>query len=67
MKKYYCHQCAKQKGLIEDQKVRSQYQYDKHKKHTQIDSSYRLKSIFSDTSTSGIRKLHGQRDDGGRG
>jgi hypothetical protein len=55
MKTYYCHQCAKQKGLIEDppagKKVRSQYQYDKHEKHTQIDSSYRLQSIFSDPST----------------
>jgi hypothetical protein len=56
MKTYYCHQCAKQKGLIEDpptgKKVNSLYQYDKYEKHTQIDSSYRLQSIFSDTSTS---------------
>lgn len=56
MKTYYCHQCAKLKGLINDppigKKVRSQYQYDKHEKHTKIDSSYRLQSIFSDTSTS---------------
>ena len=56
MKQYYCHECGKQKGLIEDpqpgKKVQSNYQYDKHQKHTVVDSSYPIQSIFSDPSTS---------------
>jgi hypothetical protein len=56
MKQYYCHKCGKQKGLIEDpqpgKKVQSNYQYNKYKKHTVVDSSYPIQSIFSDPSTS---------------
>jgi len=53
---YCCHRCAKQLGLLNDpptgKVVQTQYQYDKHRKHTIADSIYSIQSIFSDPTTS---------------
>ena len=55
-KRYYCHRCAKQLELINDpptgKVVQTQYQYNKHRKHTVADSTQAIQSIFSDPSTS---------------
>jgi hypothetical protein len=56
IKKYYCHSCAKQQGLIDypsiGKSIQTKYQWDKYEKHTEIISSYQLQSIFSVHSTS---------------
>lgn len=55
-KQYYCHSCADKLNLIpdppQDKIVKTPYQYDKHRKHTVLDSDYSVQSIFSHPSTS---------------
>ena len=66
---YYCSRCRFETGVLarvaERRLARSNYQKDKHEKHTVLSTAERLQSIFADPSASATRRdlaealLHG--------
>lgn len=78
MPTYYCSRCRFELGYSRELPsvalLESNYQKDKHQKHTVLSTAERLQSIFADPSTSAIRRdleealLHGpmEVDDKGR-
>ena len=69
MPTYYCTRCRFELGYSRELPsvalLESNYQKDKHQKHTVLSTAERLQSIFADPSTSAIRRdleealLHG--------